>query len=248
MAAVAQERVSEGAKTGRGWNVLDREAGVLWREYPFGRGTATTFVFRGAGDGLIVVSPARHIEESALDELSDFGKVVALVANNSYHWLGQRHWRKHFPDAKSFAPAQGISRLSKKLPEFGAFEPLEALAPLLGERATVTDGAGLKVANAFASVQGTKGNFWFASDFLSNIVEVPPSFAFRALMKLTDSGPGFQLFRPAVWLQVRDKAAMRAWAEEQITRAAPTTIVPAHGPPVHGAEVAKTAVALFARL
>jgi hypothetical protein len=228
--------------------VLDREAGVLWREYPFGQGVATTFVFRGAGDGLIVVSPAKHIEESALDELSDFGKVAALVANNSYHWLGQRLWRKHFPHARSFTPGRAIARLSKKLPEFGAFEPLEALAPLLGERATVTDGAGLKVANAFASVQGTRGNYWFASDFLSNMGELPSNFAFRALMKMTGSAPGFQLFRPSVWLQVRDKRALRGWAEEQITKAAPTTIVPAHGPPVHGADVAASALALFAKL
>jgi hypothetical protein len=209
---------------------------------------ASTFVFRGEGDGLIVVSPAKHIEEAALDELSDFGKVVALVANNAYHWLGQRHWRKHFPEAKSFAPGRAIARLSKKLPEFGAFEPLEALAPLLGERGTVTDAPGLKVANAFATVKGTHGNVWFASDFLSNIAELPTNFVIRKVMTMTGSAPGFQLFRPSVWLQVKDKGAMRAWVEGELTRVAPTTIVPAHGAPVQAANVAATAMALFAKL
>ena len=30
--------------TARGWNVLDRERAILWREYSFGPGVATTFV------------------------------------------------------------------------------------------------------------------------------------------------------------------------------------------------------------
>ncbi len=77
------------------------------------------------------MSPGNRVEESALDELADFGKVVALVASNSFHWLGQAMWRKRFPEARSFAPAQGLKRLAKKMPDV-QFEPLEALAPLLG--------------------------------------------------------------------------------------------------------------------
>src|ERR1700678_3055237 len=99
----AKERaMTTSTKTAKGWNVLDREGGVLWRQYRFGGpgATATTFVFRGKGDALIVVSPGRHVEADALDELSEFGKVTALVASNSYHWLGQPLWKKHFPDAK----------------------------------------------------------------------------------------------------------------------------------------------------
>src|SRR5579864_3593707 len=131
--------------TDKGWNILDREAAVLWREYSFGGGMATTFVFRGEGDRLIVISPSSKTDAAAMDELGAFGKVAALVASNGFHWLGQVEWRKHFPDAKSFAPAQGIERLAKKCPELGRFEPLEALAPLLGKNAAVVDPPGLKV-------------------------------------------------------------------------------------------------------
>jgi hypothetical protein len=78
--------------TAKGWNVLDRDSALLSREYSFGAGVATTFVFRGAGDGNLMrhVDLQRRHDVAALDELTaDFRKVVALVANNGYHWLGQ---------------------------------------------------------------------------------------------------------------------------------------------------------------
>ena len=236
-----------GTQTAKGWNILDRDRAVLWREYKFGQGLATTFVFRGAGDGLIVVSPGTKTDDSVLDELSDFGKVVALVASNGYHWLGQPQWRKRFPGARSFAPAQGIDRLAAKCPELGRFEPLEALAPLLGDRATVIEGPGLRVGNAFATVRTPSGTYWYPSDFLSNIPKVS-GFVMSTLMKMTDSAPGFRLFRPSVWLQVKDKPAFGSWMGDQLAGVAPTTIVPAHGAPVDGAEVIASAKAQIARL
>jgi len=236
-------------KTARGWNVLDREGGVLWRQYRFGGpgATATTFVFRGKGDALVIVSPGRHIEADALDELSEFGKVTALVASNSYHWLGQPLWKKHFPDAKSYAPADGIKRLSKKLPEMH-FEPLEALAPHLGDRATVTSPAGLKVGNAFATVRAKSGTYLYPSDLLSNIPTMPPQFVFKMLMSITDSAPGYRLFRPAVWLQVKDKGALRRWFEEELARSPTTTMVPGHGPPVSPPDLIEQTRALLAKM
>ena len=234
--------------TTKGWNVLDRDSAILWRQYAFGGGgVATTMVFRGAGDGLIVMSPGNRTDEGALDELADYGKVVALVASNSFHWLGQPFWRKRFPAARSFAPAQGIKRLSKKVPDAN-FEPLEALGPLLGGRATVVDPPGFKVGNAFATVRGKSGAYWYPSDLISNIPKLPPGFVFRTLMSMTDSAPGYRLFRPAVWLQVKNKPALRAWIDEELTKSAPAAVVPAHGPPVAGTDLVSSTKALLEKL
>ena len=233
--------------TAKGWNVLERDGAILWRQYSFGPALATTLVFRGAGDGLIAVSPGSRIDESALDELADFGKVVALVASNAYHWLGQPQWRKRFPEVRSFAPAQGIKRLSKKMPD-ARIEPLDALAPLLGDRATVVDAPGLKVGNAFATVRGQSGTYWYPSDFLSNMPRLPPSFVFRTLVSMTNSGPGYRLFRPSVWLQVKDKPVLRKWVDEELTKSAPVAVVPAHGPPVSGPDLIASTKALIAQL
>jgi hypothetical protein len=227
-------------KTAQGWNVLDRENAILWREYMFGGGVATTFVFRGVGDGLIVVSPGTGWETAVLDDLKPFGKVVALVASNGFHWLGQAQWRKHFPDAKSFAPASGVDRIAKKVPELGRFEPLEAAAPLLGDRASIIEPPGHKTGNAVATVRGKGGTYWYPSDLFANIPKLPSNIVFRLLMSMTDSAPGYRLFRPAVWLQVKDKKVVREWIDDVMTKSAPTTVVPAHGAPVSGDVVART--------
>jgi hypothetical protein len=234
--------------TARGWHVLDRESAIAWRQYSFGPGLATTFVFRGAGNGLIVMSPGNGIDDGALDELSELGNVVALVASNAYHWLGQPAWRKRFPDARSFAPKQGIKRLSKKMPGLGPFEPLEALAPLLGDRASVLEAPGLRVGNAFATVRGARGAYWYPSDFLANMPKMPPQLVFRMLMSMTDSAPGYRLFRPSVWLQVKNKPALRAWLEDHLTKTAPAVVVPAHGPPVDAPDLVATTRALVAAM
>ncbi|HXX68301.1 MAG TPA: hypothetical protein VEK07_14015 [Polyangiaceae bacterium] len=169
--------------TARGWNVLERENAILWREYTFGGGVATTFVFRGAGDGLI-----------------------------------------------------------------GRFEPLEALAPLLGERATAIDPPGHKVGNAIATVRGSHGSYWYSSDLFANIPKLPSNIVLRLLMSITHKAPGYRLFRPAVWLQVKDKKLVRDWIDDVMTKAAPTTVVPAHGPPITGTDVPEKTKALAAEI
>ena len=233
--------------TAKGWNVLDRDRAILWREYSFGGGVATTFVFRGAGDGLVVVSPCSGIDKAALDELSTFGNVAALLACNSYHWLGQQAWREHFPKARSFAPAQGIERLTKKVPGV-SFEPLAALEPLLGDGPKVFDAPGLKVGSVIATVGGGKGKYLYASDFLANIPALPTQFVFRILMSMTDSAPGYKLFRPAVWLQVKNKNEFRGWMNDLLEKTAPTTVVPAHGPPMEGTDLVAQTRALLAKM
>lgn len=234
--------------TANGWSILDKKRAILWREYSFGPALATTLVFRGAGDALIVVSPGNDLTVDALDELKTFGEVKALVASNGFHWLGHPLWRKHFPAARSFAPAQGIERIAKKLPELARFEDLSAIAPLLGDHATVTDAPGHKIGNAFVSVSGADGSFWYLSDLLANMPVPPKNPIFRALMALTDSAPGFRLFRPSVWLQVRDKKTVRAWIDDAFNRAPPATIVPAHGPPVRGSDLRAQAIAQLDRM
>jgi len=231
-----------------GWNIADRDGAILWREYAFGGAVATTFVFRGAGDGLIVVSPSKNPDANALDALSEFGHVVALVASNGFHWLGQAEWRKRFPKARSFAPASAIDRIAKKVPELAPFEPLEAAAPLLGGHASLTDAPGLKMGNAFATVRGKSGTYWYPSDLFANIPKLPSNLALRLLMSMTDSAPGYRLFRPAVWLQVKDKKVLRDWIDDVMTKSAPTTVVPGHGPPITGGDLVAQTKALAARM
>lgn len=229
-----------------GWTLLDRDAGILCRQYKFGGGLATTLAFRGRGDELIVVSPASRVDAAALDELKDHGRVTALVANNNFHWLGQATWRKHFPDAKSYAPARAIPRLTKKAAGI-PFEPLDELLPRLGDAAKLVEPTGF-AGNAFAFVRAKSGTYWYASDLLANIPELPTNFIFRTLMSMTDSAPGYKVFRPAVWLQVKDKKGLLAWFEKELADTPPTTMIPAHGGPVRMPNLVEATRALLAKV
>jgi hypothetical protein len=228
------------------WTILDAGAGILCVPYKFGGGIATTFVFRGKDDGLIVMSPGCGLDGSTLDELKAYGRVAALVAINGFHHLGQASWRKHFPDARCFAPASAIGRISKKVPGV-SFEPLEALTPLLGNSARVLEPDGLP-ANAFAIVSAPSGRYWYVCDLLSNIPELPTNFVFKTLMSMTDSAPGYKLFRPAVWLQVKNKKALTTWFDKQLAEMPPTTMVPAHGGPEQRTDLVAATRAQIARL
>ena len=228
------------------WTLLDAKAGILSLPYQFGGGIATTFVFRGKDDALVVMSPGCGLDGSALDELKNYGRVAALVAINGFHHLGQSAWRKHFPDAKCFAPASAIERLSKKVPGV-SFEPLDAAAPLLGERARFVEPDGLP-GNAFAIVHADTGTYWFACDLLANIPELPKNLVFKMLMSMTGSAPGYKLFRPSVWLQVKDKKALGNWFDKGLAADPPTVVVPAHGAPVQGPELIAQTRAQLARM
>jgi hypothetical protein len=227
-----------------GWNVIDRDAAVLWREYSFSKGAyATTFVFRGT-DGLVVVSPGTMLDARAYDALGDFGKVRALVANNTYHHLGQKPWRERFPEAESYCPPGAVTTLDKKARSF-TYRPLSDLA--LPSHARWEDAPGFKTGETILRVDAKPGPVWYAGDLLANIERLPRP-PIRWLFSLTDSGPGFRLFKLAVWLLVNDKKTLRAWMLSRLEREPPAVVIPAHGPPFDAGDVADQAKAQIRRL
>lgn len=227
-----------------GWNVIDEKAGVLWREYPFSKGAhATTLVFRGV-DGLSVVSPGTGLDARAFDALREFGEVRALIANNSYHHMGQSPWRARFPDAVSYCPPGAVKTLDKKVSGV-SFRPLDALA--LPENVRWEDPPGFKTGEALLSVGTGKGSVWYSGDLLTNIQRTPGP-PFKWLFSWTDSGPGFRLFKLGVWLLVKDRKALRAWALGRLAEDPPAVVVPAHGPAVDTGDVAALAKEQLERL
>lgn len=227
-----------------GWNILDEDAAVLWREYRFSKGaTATTLVFRGEG-GLVVVSPPVGMEARDYDALSELGEVRALVANNSFHHMGQGPWRERFPKAESYCPPHAIELLTKKTKGI----PFRSLADLaLPGHVHWEDPPGFKTGEALLNVKTAKGYIWYSGDLLTNIPRLPGG-PVGWMMKWVDAAPGFRLFRPAVWLVVKDKKAVREWALSHFAKEPPAIVVTAHGPPVDTADVAEQARAQIERL
>jgi glyoxylase-like metal-dependent hydrolase (beta-lactamase superfamily II) len=227
-----------------GWNVIDEKAALLWREYVFSKGArATTLVFRGV-DGLVVVSPGTGLEARAYDALRELGDVRALIANNTFHHMGQSAWRARFPDAVSYCPPGAVKTLDKKVRGV-SFRPLDALA--LPAHVRWEDPPGFRTGEALLSVATGRGSVWYSGDLLTNIQRTPGP-PFRWLFTWTDSAPGFRLFKPGVWFLVKDRKALRAWTLGRLAEDPPAVVVPAHGPPVDTSDVASLAKAQLERL
>lgn len=228
----------------RGWKVIDEERAVLWREYEFNKGAfATTLVFRGT-DGLVVLSPGKGLEAADYDVLSPFGEVRALIANNTFHHLGQGPWRERFPKAESYAAPQALARLQKKVPSI-PFRSLEELSLPPTVRLHVLPG--FKNGEVLASVGTRQGSVWYTGDLLTNIQRIPGPPA-SWLFSWSDSGPGFRLFRLAVWLFVNDKRAVKERMNALLAEDPPVIIVPAHGPAVMTPNLVAETRAQLARL
>lgn len=227
------------------WNVIDADAGVLWREYRFrNEALATTMVFRGTDGGLVVVSPGTGLTDRDYDELAEFGQVRALIANNPLHNMGQRPWRARFKDAQSYAPPGAVQALNKRLPEVG-FRSLGELP--LPANVRWEDPPGFKTGEAILSVATKQGAVWYTGDLLTNITKLPPP-PVRWLLTWSGSAPGFRLFRPATWFLVKDRKALKEWSLRRLAEDPPAIVVPAHGQPVEGPDVAGQAKAELLQL
>lgn len=212
-----------------GWTVVDREAGVLALSYPFrGSATATTFVAAMPGRKLLVVSPATKVSDAAFAELSEFGEVAALVANNGFHHLGQAEWRKRFPEARCFAPPEAAARIRRKNPAIGAFESLDALANMTGSSVGFRLVPNTKLGESWFWAKTATGYAWYTSDVLANMSKLPP-FPFNLIFKWSGSGPGFRVFGLALKFMVKDKAATLRLLRDDVAAHPPSTLIPAHG-------------------
>lgn len=230
---------------GAGWNVLDEDAHVLWREYAFAKNArATTLVFRGKDDELVVVSPHSNPTTRELDALKEHGRVRALVANNRWHHLGQTAWREHFRDAESYAPTGVLPKMAKKRPET-TFRPLSELA--LGKGMRCEAAPGTKDGETFVSVPTKKGNVWYAGDLFANMQRLPPA-PVKWLFQWTGSGPGYRLFKLAVFALVKDRKALRQWMLDRLGKEPPSFVVPAHGAAFEAADIVERTRAQIDRL
>lgn len=75
--------------TANGWLAIDEQLPVLWREYSFGPGRASTLVIGIGARKLLAVSPGWKFGDAAHDDLRAYGEVAALVSGG----CARRAWR-----------------------------------------------------------------------------------------------------------------------------------------------------------
>ena len=215
--------------TETGWRVLDREAGVLVREYRFSKGgEAWCFVAR-MGDGtLMVVSPALGMDEGAHAELSEFGEVGAVVAPNGFHHMAQAHWRERYPGIPHYAPVEAMARIAKKNPTAGELLPLLELQSRMGDSVGIHEVADTKCGESWAWAKIEGGHAFYAADSLINVPQLPP-MPFGLLFWMTKSAPGYRPFNLGLKFIVKDRKATLRALRDQVEKHPTTLMVPGHG-------------------
>jgi hypothetical protein len=211
----------------KGWKVFDAGTPVLTYEYSFGPGTASALAVGGA-NGLVVISPPCRVEASAFEDLSRHGPVRALVASNAFHYMGIPEWKKRFPDAAVFAPAQSIARVERQTRLTG-IRPLAEASSITGPRLELVDMPHYKTGEVMVRVRTDRGLVWYVTDVVLNLPVLPRHPVVKTLFRLSGSAPGLKYNNLAPLFMVKDKAALRRWFTAEFEQAPPRWLIPAHG-------------------
>lgn len=214
-------------RTPHGWTVFDAQTPVLTYLYSFGSGTANALAVGGA-NGLVVVSPPSRVDAGVFDDLSRYGSVRALVASNAFHYMGIPEWKKRFPDATIFAPAQSIARVERQTKLHG-IRPLAEAASITGPRLELVDMPHYKTGEVIVRIKTARGLVWYVTDVVLNMPVLPSHPVVKMLFRLSRSAPGLKFNNIAPMFMVKDKAALKRWLAAELEQAPPGWLIPAHG-------------------
>jgi len=186
-----------------GWKVFDPHTPVLTYRYSFGPGTANALAVGGQG-GLVIVSPPCRIATGVFDDLSQYGSVRALVASNAFHYLGVPEWKRRFPDAAVFAPAQSISRVERQTKLQGVRPVAEAMA-VTGPHLELVDMPHYKTGEVLVRIKPERGLVWYVTDVIMNLSELPTHPLIKGLFRLSRSalGSSSTTLPPYSWSRTR---------------------------------------------
>jgi hypothetical protein len=213
--------------TAHGWNLFDASTPILTCEYSFGPGVANALVV-GGKDGLFIVSPPCHPSPGMFEDLSQYGKVRALVASNAFHYLGLREWKARFPDAAIFAPAQSVARV-KKHSQLHDIRPLADAASMAGTGLELVDMPHYKTGEVLVRIATGRGLVWYVTDVIMNLPVLPKNPVIKLMFGLSRSGPGLRFNNICPLFMMKDKAALRRWLADEFRKAPPKWLIAAHG-------------------
>jgi hypothetical protein len=168
------------------------------------------------------------VHAGALDEISRFGRVRALVATNAFHHMGLPQWKARFPDDAVFAPAQSIARVERKTGIKG-IRPVSEAADLAGAEVELTDLPHYRTGEALIRVRTGRGLVWYVTDVVFNLRELPVQALPRLAFRLSRSGPGLRFNNIAALFMMKNKRALKRWLASEVDRAPPRWLIPAHG-------------------
>lgn len=225
------------------WQVFDERMPLMTYAYSFGPALANALAVRGP-EGFILVSPPRGVPPQAFDDIAARGPVRALVASNAFHYLGIPEWKRRFPDAEVFAPAQSIARVQTKT-RLSGIRSLADTGAIAGPDLELIDMPYYRTGEVLVRATTSRGRVWYMTDIVFNMRELPSHIVAKAIFGLSRSAPGLRVNNIAPIFMVKDKRALKGWLAAELERDAPQWIVPAHGEIAQIDSPAQTARALF---
>jgi hypothetical protein len=231
-----------------GWHALD-EAGL---GFTYEKRVSNGWRLRTAaldlgGGRLLVIGPVRRLGDAAHEALAARGRPAFLLAPNHFHHLGLSEWQARYPDAVAVAAPAALPRLSKQCPV-----PVASL-----EDAGIAMPAGVDLVRPEGTKNGETwlvlgggapggGDVWVVCDAFFN-APVHPTGLFGLGCRLTGTTAGLRI--GATWrhLHLADRRRYRDWLLARLDDAPPGRLVPGHGDPVEGPDLAERLGALAKR-
>jgi len=195
--------------TAHGWKIFDADMPLLMYSYFFGLGIVNVFAVGGEG-GLVIVSPPYRVAESVFEDLCLYGPVRALIASNAFHYMGIPEWKRRFPDAAVFVPAQSIARVEWQTKLHGIRSFAEAVA-ITGPRLDLIDMLHYRTGEVLVRVKTARGFVWYVTDIILNMLAFLEYFIMRMLFRLSGTAFGFRFNNIGLLFMVKDKLALKRW-------------------------------------
>ncbi len=213
--------------TPHGWKGFDADVPILTYSYSFGPGTANALAVGVAG-GLVIVSPPYRAADRVFEDLRPYGPVLALVASNAFHHMGIPEWKRRFPDAAVFAPAQSVARVGRQT-RLSGIRTLADAAAITGPGLELIDMPYYRTGEVLVRVKTVRGVVWYVTDIIMNMPALPEHPIVSILFRLSGSAPGLRFNNIGPLFMVKDKAALKRWLAAEYEKDPPRWLIAAHG-------------------
>ena len=229
--------------TPHGWNIFDADMPILTYTYSFGPGTANALAV-GGRNGLIVVSPPYRATQGVYEDLSSYGPVRALIASNAFHHMGIPEWKRRFPEAAVFAPAQAIARVERHT-RLDSIRPVTETSAISGPRLDLIDMPHYRTGEVLVRMRTARDVAWYVTDVILNMPTLPTNPILQLLFRLSGNAPGLKFNNIAPIFMAKDRKAVRRWLAAEYHREPPRWLIATHGDIADFAANPNAARALF---
>lgn len=193
----------------------------------------------------LVYSPTRLLPAAAHEAVLQVGRPSVLLAPNHYHYLGLSEFRERYPEATCICSDQARPRLARKSPQV-TFGSLAEVAERLPEGAAFLEPPGTRNGEVWLTVDGADGPIWLICDAFFNVPRHPRGFI-GLFCRLTGTTPGLRIGLTWKLLALRDRHRYADWLLARLHETPPTALIPCHGNPAGGTDLAARLISLVER-